>query len=130
VRWQTRILAALGALALALAAVGLYALIAYRVAMRTREIGVRIALGAAHVEIFREVVTHGLLIVAAGVVTGELAAAGVIRVVSARLPGIEPAGLATHLAAAAIWMVVAFIACSLPALRAARVDPLVALRHE
>jgi predicted permease len=130
VRWLAEVLTGFGVLALLLAAVGVYGTIAYRVTLRTQEIGVRMALGASRTDVFREVVTYGLGIVLIGVAIGELLTAGFTTVAGAMLSGIRPTDLSTHVAAALIWIVVALAACYLPAARAARVDPLTALRHE
>jgi ABC-type antimicrobial peptide transport system permease subunit len=104
--------------------------IAYRVTLRTREIGVRMALGARREDIFRDVVSQGLGVVLLGVMIGEVLAAALTRVVGSMHVGIRPADLWTHVTIIAIWIVVALVACSWPATRAARVDPLVALRYE
>jgi ABC-type antimicrobial peptide transport system permease subunit len=130
VRWLTGVLSSFGFLALLLAAVGVYGTIAYRVTLRTQEIGVRMALGATRADIFRQVVTHGLAIVLVGVLIGEILTAGLTGAVGAVQEGIRRTSLSTHVAVGLIWIVVAFAACYLPAARAARVDPLVALRYE
>jgi ABC-type antimicrobial peptide transport system permease subunit len=129
-RWQAGVMTLLGMLALLLAAVGLYGAIAYRVALRTRELGVRMALGATRGDVFRDVLGRGLAIVLLGVVIGEVLTAAITRVLGSMLEGIAATALATHLAIALVWIVVALAACYLPALRAARMDPLAALRHE
>ncbi|MPY91030.1 MAG: FtsX-like permease family protein [Luteitalea sp.] len=129
-RWVTTGLTGIGLLALLLAAIGLYGVIAYRVTLRTQEIGIRMALGATRRAIFREVVSHGLAIVLVGVAIGEVMTAALTGVVGSMLEGIGPTGLSTHVAIGLIWIAVAFVACYLPAARAARVDPLVALRYE
>lgn len=128
--WIGSLLSAFGLLALVLAAVGLYGVIAYRVALRTQEIGVRIALGASRRQIFSDVLRHGLLIVLAGVVIGELLASGLTRAAAALQEGLAPTSLTMHAAIAATWIAVALCACYVPAARAARVDPVVALRHD
>jgi predicted lysophospholipase L1 biosynthesis ABC-type transport system permease subunit len=130
IRWEASVLAAFGLLGLVLAAIGLYGVIAYRVALRTREIGVRMALGASREEIFRHVLGQGLRIVVLAVVIGELLAAVLMRAVGSLQTGVRPAELSTHLATIAIWVVIALLACYWPAARATRVDPLVALRTE
>lgn len=130
VRWMATALSAFGLLALALAAVGLYGVIAYRVSLRTQEIGVRMALGAGRRAIFREVLSHGLAIAVAGVVIGEAVAIPATRALASVQAGIRPGAPSTHLAAAVIWVAVALVACYVPASRASRVDPMEALRHE
>lgn len=130
VRWLAALLTGFGLLALLLAAVGLYGTIAYRVTLRTQEIGVRMALGARRTDVFREVLSHGVAIVLVGVAIGEVLTAALTGVVGSALEGIGPTGLSTHVAIGLIWIAVALAACYLPAARAARVDPLVALRHE
>ena len=129
-RWQATIFSGFGLLALGLAAIGLYGVIAYRVTLRTQEIGLRMALGAQRNDIFREVVSHGLAIVVIGVAIGEVLTAAVTRVVGSMQLGIRPTELSTHVVTGLIWIAVAFVACYLPAARAARVDPIVALRYE
>jgi len=130
VRWMASVLSAFGLLALLLAAIGLYGVIAYRVSLRTQEIGVRMALGAGRGAIFREVVLHGVTIAVAGVAIGEVLAIPASRALASVQPGIRPAAPSLHVAAAVIWVAVAFVACYLPASRASRVDPMEALRHE
>ena len=129
-RFSTLLMAVFAGLALILATVGLYGVMAYSVAERTREIGIRIALGARRDGVLSMVVRQGMTLVAAGLALGLGAALGLGRLVERLLYGVaavEPAILATTvlvLAAAALG------ACLLPARRASRVDPLVALRHE
>jgi putative ABC transport system permease protein len=130
VRWLATILSGFGLLALVLATIGLYAVIAYRVSGRTQEIGVRMALGATRPAIFREVVWQGLAIVLVAVVIGEGLAIPVTRAVGSLQEGIRPVSVTTHVVVDVIWIVVALLACYAPAARAARVDPLVALRYE
>ena len=130
VRWMAMALSGFGLLALVLAAIGLYGVIAYRVSLRTQEIGVRMALGAGRPAIFREVVLQGLTIAVAGVAIGELLAIPAIRALASVQAGIRPGSPSTHVAGAVIWVTVAFVACYVPASRASRVDPMEALRHE
>jgi putative ABC transport system permease protein len=130
VRWMATVLSAFGLLALLLAAIGLYGVIAYRVSLRTQEIGVRMALGAGRGAIFRDVVLHGLMIAVAGVIIGEVLAIPASRALASVQAGIRPAAPSMHVAAAVVWVAVAFVACYLPANRASRVDPMEALRHE
>jgi putative ABC transport system permease protein len=129
-QWIVRLLIAFGTLALLLAAIGLYGVIAYRVALRTQEIGVRMALGARRGDVAREVLRYGLAIVLTGVAIGELCTAAAARMIGAAQEGIATTGVTTHAAVVATWIAVALLACYLPAARAARVDPLVALRHD
>jgi hypothetical protein len=130
VRWMAMVLSGFGLLALLLAAIGLYGVIAYRVSLRTQEIGVRMALGARRSAIFRDVLLHGLAIAVAGVIIGEVLSIPATRALASMQAGIRPGRLSTHVAAAVIWVTVALLACYGPASRAARVDPMDALRHE
>ena len=130
VRWMATALSGFGLLAVMLAAIGLYGVIAYRVSLRTQEIGVRMALGAGRGAIFRDVVWHGLAIAVAGVAIGEVLAIPAIRALASVQAGIQPGSPSTHVAGAVIWVAVAFVACYVPASRASRMDPMEALRHE
>ena len=118
------------ALALALAAIGLYGVIAYSVARRTREIGVRLTMGAKRSDIFRLVVRHGLVPSLMGAVLGSLGALGLAQFLSSLLYGVSAQDPLTFSAVPVLLMVVAFIACAVPALAATRVDPIHALRYE
>ena len=129
-RWMARTMSAFGVLALTLAAIGLYGVIAYRVSLRTRELGVRMALGAERRDIFRDVIVGGLMIVLIGVIIGEALAIPLMRALAALQPGIRPGISPAHVGAAIIWVAVAVAACYVPASRAARVDPMAALRQE
>jgi predicted permease len=129
-RFSTALLALFAAVALALAAVGVYAVMAHAVSRRTHEIGVRMALGAQAGAVQRMVIAQGLRVVAAGLAVGLAAAAALARTMASAIPGagsIEPAMLA---AAVAVLTAVALAATWLPARRATRVDPTVALREE
>jgi putative ABC transport system permease protein len=128
--WMTRLLGALALLALLLAIAGLFGVMAHRVAQRTREIGIRMALGAARGRLFVAVVARGLSVVLIGLACGELLSLLVFGVVGAMQEGIAAPSAATHGLAAMLWLGAAAIACMPPAWRAARVDPLVALRYE
>jgi macrolide transport system ATP-binding/permease protein len=124
------LLAVFGTLALLLASIGLYGVASYAVSQRTREIGVRMALGAQPSSVLRLVLGHGLVLVAAGLVAGlavALAAAGVMR---ALVVGINPRDPLTFVLTAALLGAVACVASYLPARRATRIDPLIALRTE
>ena len=97
IRWMTGVLSCFGLVALLLAAVGVYGTIAYRVTLRTQEIGVRMALGASRGDVFREVLRQGLAIVLVGVTIGELLTAGLTVVAGAMQEGIRPTGVSTHI---------------------------------
>ena len=130
VRWEASLLAAFGALAVVLAAVGLYGAVSYQVTLRTREIGIRMAIGARPREVFRLVLRQGLAIALIGVVIGQLASLGLARLLRRFLFGLSPLDPVTYTGAALLWIVVAALACFLPARRAAGVQPVVALRYE
>jgi putative ABC transport system permease protein len=122
--------ACLGALGLVLAIVGVYGVISYSVSRRTHEIGLRIALGAQAADVLRLVFSQGLVIVGAGVLAGLVAAAGMAKIVGNFLVGVAPLDPLTYSAAALLLGLIALAACYVPAHRAMRVDPMVALRHE
>jgi predicted permease len=124
------LLGASGLFALLLAMGGLYGVISYSVSQRTREIGVRIALGAGRAGILRMVVTRGLLLTAAGAVTGLAVAFAATRALSSILYGISPTDVGTFTTVFVSMMLVAFAATYVPARRAAKLDPIVALRYE
>jgi ABC-type antimicrobial peptide transport system permease subunit len=130
IRWQTSVLTAFGLLALVLAAVGLYGVISYRVALRTREIGVRMALGAGRRNVFREIVGQGLSIAVVGVVIGEALMLLAGRALAALDPDIQPPGVIVLVVTGLIWIVVSILATYVPAARASGVNPLIALRYE
>jgi predicted permease len=132
--FQERLIARLssffGILALILACIGLYGLLSYEVSRRTREIGIRMALGAGQRDVLRMVVEEGLELTIAGAVFGVAAALAVTRYLGSILYGVHPGDPVTLIVVAAILMIVALAACWIPARRAARVDPMVALRYE
>jgi putative ABC transport system permease protein len=119
-----------GVLALILACIGLYGTMAYAVARRINEIGVRMALGAQRNQIVQMVLREALLLVVIGVVVGLPAAWAATRSIGSILYGLKPTDPATTLAAILLMASVAMFAGYVPARRAARVDPMVALRHE
>jgi len=123
-------LSAFGAVALLLSTIGLYGLMAYAVSRRTREIGVRMALGADRVQVVRLVLRAAMRLVGMGLLLGTVAALGAGRLLRSQLLGVSPYDPATLLAVAALLAAVALVATLTPANRAARVDPVVALRHE
>jgi ABC-type antimicrobial peptide transport system permease subunit len=118
------------AVALLLGIVGIYGVISYIATQRTREIGIRIALGAARRDVSRLFLRHGFVLAAVGIALGMVAAAFVTRVMSTLLFGVGALDAMTYVAVAAGLGATALLASYLPALRAARVDPAVALRWE
>jgi len=129
-RLRTVLLGVFAGLALLLASIGVYGVISYTVAQRTREIGVRAALGASRWDQVLLVLKNGLGLTAAGLAIGVLGALGVTRVLSSLLFGVSPRDPWTLLWTGCVLALVAATACYVPAHRAASVDPLVALRHE
>jgi predicted lysophospholipase L1 biosynthesis ABC-type transport system permease subunit len=129
-RFLALLLGSFAALATLLAMIGTYGVLAYAVSQQTREIGIRLALGAAPRAVLREVVQRGMTLVALGVVVGLLAAVGLSRYLRALLFEVSPSDPFTYAAVAAVLLLVALVACWLPARRASRVDPMVALRYE
>jgi predicted permease len=129
-RQGTLLLAAFGTLALALAAVGLYGVIAYAVTQRRREIGVRLALGASRRDVVALFVSRGFRLAAYGVAIGLPLAAAVTHLLSRLLYGVTPMDLTTLVGASSLLMAIAILASGLPARRAARIDPMEALRNE
>jgi putative ABC transport system permease protein len=120
----------LAGLALVLAAVGIYGVLSYLVNQRTREIGVRLALGATRGEVVRLILRQGLSPVGLGVVLGVAGAVGLTRLISSLLFGVEALDATVFVLAPVGLLSVALVAMWLPARRAARVDPMVALRYD
>jgi putative ABC transport system permease protein len=129
-RYSVTLLSAFGATAVLLAAVGLYGVLAFVVSQRRREIGVRIALGATARDVIADVLGQGLRLAALGMVIGLALALAVTRLMSSLLFGITPTDVATFAGSALLLAIIAVAASLVPALRASRVDPLVALRDE
>jgi predicted permease len=129
-RFRAALMATLGALALALAVIGIYSVVAYSVTRRIREIGIRMALGEAAADVRRRVVIDALRVAAAGIAIGTPLAALTSRWLSAFLVGVSPYDLELFVAAAGILAVVVVGAAYGPARRAARVDPMTALRAD
>src|SRR5262245_24211084 len=129
-RFSMILLDAFAAVALLLASVGLYGVISYLVSQRTQEIGVRLALGAQRRDVARLVVGHGMKMALSGVALGLLAALGLTRLLAEMLYGVSPNDPATFAVITLLLALVALLACYLPARRATKVDPLIALRHD
>jgi putative ABC transport system permease protein len=117
-------------LALTLAAVGLYGVMAYSVAQRTSEIGIRMALGAQMMNVLRLVIWQGLKLVLLGLIVGAGGVFALRKIVLTQLYGVTVTDPLTFVVVGALLLVIAFLACFFPARRAAKVDPLVALRYE
>ncbi|MEY2488028.1 MAG: hypothetical protein QOH39_3676 [Verrucomicrobiota bacterium] len=117
-------------LAVTLAAIGLYGVMSYSVSQRTREIGIRMALGAQRAEVLRLIVNQGMRLTAIGVLLGIIASLGLTRLIANLLFGVSATDFATFLGLSCLLLLVALLACWLPARRASGVDPMVALRAE
>jgi len=132
--WEDRLMASMfsvfGAVALLLASIGIYGVMAYAVSQRTQEIGVRMALGASRRHVLVLILGHAGRLAAAGVVLGVIGAFGVTRIVSSLLYNVSTTDPLSFLATAAFLGLVALAASYVPARRATAVDPLVALRSE
>jgi putative ABC transport system permease protein len=129
-RFSVTLLAAFGVLAVALAAIGLYGVLAFIVAQRRREIGVRMALGASPRHVIADVLGQGLRLAGAGVAAGLVLALALTRLLSSMLYGTSATDVATFASVSLLLVVIAVGASVVPALRASRVDPLVALRED
>jgi predicted permease len=121
---------AFGVLALLLVALGLYGVLTFSVARRTREIGIRVALGAQRLDVFKLVITQGMILVGIGVALGLGASVALSRLLSTLLFGVTATHAATFVMVSAGLILIALVACYVPARRATKVDPLVALRSE
>ena len=129
-RFSSTMLGAFAAFALLLAAVGLYGVLSYLVTQSTRDIGILLALGARRENILTLVVRQGMQLTLIGIFAGLLGATALTRVIASLLFGVTTTDAATFLAVPAVLAVVAFTATVIPAWRASKVDPMVALREE
>jgi predicted permease len=127
-RTPMMLLVGFGAIALILAAIGIYGVLAYTVSQRVRELGIRQALGAERGDILRMVLRQGLTLAAIGIVTGGVASFWLATLLKAQLFGVQPRDPVVFVVGPAILLAVAFAACCLPAFRATRIDPVIALR--
>ncbi|MGO4883855.1 MAG: ABC transporter permease [Bryobacteraceae bacterium] len=129
-RFNMLLLAVFAATALIMAAVGIYGVLAYAVSRRTQEIGIRMALGAQTQDVLRMVAREGFVVALVGIGIGMAGALALTRLMSSLLFGVSPTDAATFAMAPAVLAIVALAACYLPARRASRVDPIVALRYD
>jgi ABC-type antimicrobial peptide transport system permease subunit len=129
-QFQMRLVLLFGIIALLLAGLGVYGVVSYSVAQRTSEMGLRMALGASPRTVARSVLRQAMLPVAVGLAAGLVASIGAGRAIRAMLFDVTPMDPATLLSVTAVLLAVGLLACYLPARRAMRVDPLVALRTE
>jgi predicted permease len=129
-RMRTVLLGVFAGVGLALALLGVYGVVSYSVARRTREIGVRMALGAGQTDVLRMVMRQGLTLVASGAAIGAAGALGAVRVIASELYGVKASDPWTFCGAIALILIVGCLACWIPAQRAMRVDPMTALRYE
>jgi putative ABC transport system permease protein len=129
-RFSMLLLGVFAGFALILASIGIYGVISYSVAQRTREIGVRVALGASRTDVFGMILSQGARLAGFGIAIGVATAFAVTRLLAGFLYGVRPADPVTFISVCALLIGVALLASYLPARRAMRVDPLVALRHE
>jgi predicted permease len=130
IRWEVSVLTAFALLALALSAAGLYGMISYHVTLRSREIGIRMAIGAQSRDVFRLILRQGLGVTLIGIAIGLALSAAIARLIAKLLFGVSPTDPLTYSAVALLWLLVAAAACYLPARRAANVDPMEVLRNE
>ena len=129
-RFYMLLLGLFAGIALVLAAVGIYGVMSYAVTQRQHELGIRVALGATPGGLLRRIIAQGAALSSIGLVAGLAAAAGLSHVIASLLFEVRPTDIATYAIVSALLTLVALVACIIPARRAARVDPAVALRGE
>jgi putative ABC transport system permease protein len=129
-RWSATLLGVFAGVALVMAILGVFGVLSYVVSQRTRELGIRIALGASTGAVRRLVVMRGLSLVGVGLALGVVGAIGLTRLMTSQLYGVTPTDPTTFVAVAALLVSAALLATYIPARRATRVDPIVALRAE
>jgi putative ABC transport system permease protein len=129
-RFNALLLGAFAAIALLLAALGIYSVISYSITLRTQEIGIRMALGANRTAILRMVLRKGIVLTLTGAAIGLAGAFALTRWMSSLLFGVSASDPATYVIVLLMALGAALLACSIPASRASRVDPLIALRYE
>jgi ABC-type antimicrobial peptide transport system permease subunit len=129
-RLLAQLVGGFGVLALLLAAIGTYGVLSYMVTERRREIGIRMALGAKPSRVLAQVMKHGLLLTTVGIAAGLASALGLNRLMASTLFGVQPTDSGTMAAVVLTILLVAVVACWMPAWRASRIDPNVALRED
>jgi ABC-type antimicrobial peptide transport system permease subunit len=129
-RFTMVLLGVFSGLALLLASIGIYGVLSYLVGRRTQEIGVRMALGARQLDVLRMIIGDGARMTLLGTAIGVVAALALTRLMSKMLFGVKPADPLTFVAVAALLCLVALLACYIPARRAMKVNPVIALRYE
>jgi ABC-type antimicrobial peptide transport system permease subunit len=129
-RLSVEILSGFAGLAMLLAAIGLYGVLAYNVAQRRREIGIRMALGAQRSDVFALVIGRGIRLTLGGLALGLLAAFALTRVMASLLYQVKPSDPITYFAVSGLLLAVGFLACWLPSRRATKVDPIQSLHYE
>jgi ABC-type antimicrobial peptide transport system permease subunit len=130
VRFRTLVVSLFSIMAVALAAIGLYGVMAYMVSQRIREIGLRVALGARPGQVVAEILRSGGALAGAGAVAGIVLAASASRLVTALLYGVRPSDVMTYVSATGVLLVVALLACLIPSKRATSIDATEALREQ